>query len=260
MARSQLVRRLAAYSATALVAATLSVSTTTSVLATSTAGMPLAATLPASPRPAPPVTDPTRAARSAAALVADRPAALRAGPDDTFTAQPVISSGDHRYVPYERAYRGLPVVGGDFVVTTDATGAVTGTSVAQTRAISGLSTTPTLSRGAAATVAKRQLRAVTKIEGSRLVVYALGAAARLAWETIVDGVGPAGVSRLTVDVDAVTGAVIGQHENVMADTGTGFYNGPAPLPLATSSRTIGVPHGSIPPPTLDALWDPKIGN
>jgi hypothetical protein len=66
--------------------------------------------------PPPPVSPGVRAAGAAEALVTDRPAALSAGPDDAFVRQPVQSSMGWQYVPYHRTYRGLPVLGGDFVV------------------------------------------------------------------------------------------------------------------------------------------------
>ena len=65
-----------------------------------------------------------RAAQSARALVANRPPRLHASRHDTFRAQDVQSSGGLQYVPYERTYRGLPVIGGDFVVATDAAGTI----------------------------------------------------------------------------------------------------------------------------------------
>ena len=51
------------------------------------------------------------------------------------------------YVPYERTYRGLPVVGGDFVVSTDDEGKILATSVAQTRQVRLRSVKPTRLQG-----------------------------------------------------------------------------------------------------------------
>jgi hypothetical protein len=54
--------------------------------------------------------------QSAAAVaqmwVATRPALLRVGPYDGFVQHPAITSAGWSYVPYDRTYRGLPVVGG----------------------------------------------------------------------------------------------------------------------------------------------------
>jgi hypothetical protein len=95
-------------------------------------------------------------AGAADALVADRPAVLRAGPDDGFVRQPVQSSMGWDYVPFERTYRGLPVLGGDFVVVVRE-GVVSSTSVAQQGVIGGLDVEPRVSREAAERVAAGEL-------------------------------------------------------------------------------------------------------
>ncbi|WP_308290753.1 M4 family metallopeptidase [Micromonospora sp. RL09-050-HVF-A] len=151
--------------------------------------------------------------------------------------RPVISSEGMQYVPYERTYRGLPVVGGDFVLATTATGEVTYASVAQQQSIGDLSTTPKLTTTAAERIARAQLRKVTGVEGTTLVVHTLGARPALAWETTVTGTGTDGPSRLTVDVDAVTGAVLGTQEHVVRGTGTGAWNGPVTLTTTQSGST-----------------------
>ena len=186
---------------------------------------------PAAPNPA---QARATAADSARALVANRPAYLQAGSDDAFVQKPVISSEGTQYVPYERTYRGLPVVGGDFVLATDAAGNLKYASVAQQRPIGALATTPKLTSAAAAKTARAQLKTVSAVEGTTLVVYTLGARPTLAWETTVRGTGADGPSRLTVDVDARTGAVLDKQEHIVAGTGTGAWNGPSPLTLNTT--------------------------
>jgi Zn-dependent metalloprotease len=191
-----------------------------------------------------------RAAAAAAALVASRPADLHPGPDDRYQQLRVIESLGWRYVPYERTYRGLPVVGGDFVVVVDPAGRVSSTSVAQRYPVEGLSTTPTVSPATARNAASGRLRSVANVEGGRLVVHALGAAPRLAWESTLEGVGGAGRSRLTVHVDALTAAVLDSREHVKADTAHGAYNGPNPLFLRSTR--------SASDPNVFLLKDPLI--
>ncbi|NES27465.1 M4 family peptidase [Micromonospora terminaliae] len=195
-----------------------------------------AAVQAAPPGPAAPDAAQARAiaADSARALVANRPAYLHASADDAFVQKAVISSEGTQYVPYERTYKGLPVVGGDFVLATDAAGNLKYASVAQQQAIGSLATTPKLTSAAAAKTARAQLRKVTTVEGTSLVVYTLGAKPALAWETTVRGTGAEGPSRLTVDVDAVSGAVLRTQEHVVHGTGTGAWNGPSPLTLNTT--------------------------
>jgi zinc metalloprotease ZmpA len=174
------------------------------------------------------------AARSVAAVVASRPSYLHASADDTFIQHPVISSGGTQYVPYDRTYKSLRVVGGDFVMVTDTSGRTRYASVAQQQAIGNLSTTPTLGQADAETVARGQLRTVTGVEGTQLVVYALTGTPRLAWESTVLGTNAEGPSRLSVDVDAVTGAVLNTQEHVVYGDGTAAWNGPNPVHLDTS--------------------------
>ncbi|WP_232247378.1 M4 family metallopeptidase [Kitasatospora azatica] len=199
------------------------------------AGLAAAGTSAAVPPPAP-ESPQALAVQNADALVASRPAFLHAGANEQFTHRQVASSGGTQYVPYERTYSGVPVVGGDFVIVTNSAGQVLSNSVAQEHSIGTLSVSPTLSSAKAESVASAQLKSVSKVEGTRLVVYALGAApAALAWESTVDGTGDDGYSRLSVDVDARTGAVLHTQEHVMHGSGTGAWNGPAPLTINTTS-------------------------
>ncbi|MEW2328016.1 M4 family metallopeptidase [Micromonospora chersina] len=190
----------------------------------------------APPGPAAPDAAQARAvaADSARALVADRPAYLHASSDEAFVQKPVISSEGTQYVPYERTYKGLPVVGGDFVLATDAAGNLKYASVAQQQAIGSLTTTPKLTSAVAAKTARAQLKTVSTVEGTNLVVYTLGAEPALAWETTVRGTDAEGPSRLTVDVDALTGTVLRKQERIVHGTGTGAWNGPSPLTLNTT--------------------------
>jgi len=174
------------------------------------------------------------ASSNAAALVASRPAFLHASPNDAFVQRNIEASSGLFYVPYERTYAGLPVVGGDFVMVIDGAGQHVDSSAALERPIDLPSITPSLSRAGAETIATQRLLSVTRVEGTQLVVNALGATARLAWESTVDGLGANGISRLTVDVDALTGSVLREQEHVQYGTGTSAWNGPNPVPLNTT--------------------------
>jgi zinc metalloprotease ZmpA len=197
----------------------------------------------AGPATATPV-DPAAAAKIAAAkadaLVASKPAVLQVSSNDTFQQKPVISSHGLNYTPYTRSYKGLNVEGGDFVVMSDASGATKFTSVAQSAPIGELSITPKLSDAAAAAIAKKQLKSVSKVEGTKLVVVAAeGKAAKLAWQTTVQGQGAEGYSRLTVNVDAQTGSVLSTKEHVTEATGsgTGWVYGAVSLDTTQSGST-----------------------
>lgn len=175
------------------------------------------------------------AAKAASSLVAARPAGIHAGKGDAFIAKPVISEPSGlQYVPYERTFKGLPVIGGDFVVVTDAAGAVQATSVAQTSAIPDLATKAGVSAATAAKTAVKQLKSVTASTQPTMAVYALGSTPRLAWQSRVTGSNGKQPSSLDVYVDAATGKVLGTQEHVLAGNGTAAYSGPSPVTLATT--------------------------
>src|ERR1044071_1323917 len=176
----------------------------------------------------------TLAGKTAAALVATRPAFLQASPHDAFVQSNLVPSHGLSYVAYERTYAGLPVVGGDFVMVMDSSGQNVFNSVALEHPITLASVTPTLTQGSAESIASLRLRSVSRIEGTQLVVNALGATPRLAWETTINGTGANGISRLTVDVDAIDGTVLREQEHVLYGTGTSAWNGPNPVTLNTT--------------------------
>jgi Zn-dependent metalloprotease len=184
-------------------------------------------------------------ARTAAArLVASRPALLHASRHDAFVAGKVISSGGLQYVPYERTYRGVPVVGGDFVVSTDSSGKVLAASVAQTRQVRLHSVQATVSRATARATSKHQLRHA-KVGRTRLVVLQRKSS-RLAWESWVTGEKSGGYSRLTVYVDARTGAVLTSTEHVVEGTGNSGWAGSVTLPTTQSGTTFSMTNANAP--------------
>jgi Zn-dependent metalloprotease len=196
---------------------------------------------PVAAKPASPAAIKAAAAEGASALVAARPSYLQASSDDAFVQHPVISSEGKQYVSYDRTYKGVHVKGGDFVVMTDAAGNVQYTSVAQTKPITGLSVVPKITEAKGLAVAKGQLKKFTSSEGSSLIVAANDSATpALAWETTVRGTNAkGGPSRLTVDVDAVTGKVLSKTEHVenVTGTGTGWINGSVSLATTLSGST-----------------------
>jgi Zn-dependent metalloprotease len=175
------------------------------------------------------------AAHSAERLIHAKAAALHVGAHDGFVALPLVSGGNGlQFAPYQRTYDGVPVVGGDFVVVTDSAGKVVATSVAQSRRVSLASTRPSLDRGRAVAIARKQLDRVSGTDSAQLVVFQ-GATSHLAWATRVSGVDAGERSSKSVYVDAVTGKVLGTQEHVLAGTGNSAYNGPNPITLDTTS-------------------------
>ncbi len=169
-----------------------------------------------------------RAAANADAAVGAAASAtrLRRAGGDTIRRTGVIAGtrGLH-YVTYERTHQGLPVVGGDIVVTTDADGVVSDTAVAQTATVT-VGTTPTVPAARAVATSRAKLVTVEETSAAKLVVLAAGATPRLAWETVVTGRGAGGrPSVLHVWVDAASGAVLDTRDDVREGTGNGYYYG-----------------------------------
>jgi Zn-dependent metalloprotease len=170
-------------------------------------------------------------ATSHAALVADQAAAsgfdaLAKGPDESYVrTSSIAGSNDLRYFGFERTYKGLPVVGGDAVVVTDAAGNLRGTTSAHRGALSVASTTPTVGAARAAALARAQLTQVSSVSTPKLEVLATGAKPVLAWEVVAAGHRGHAPSRLHVYVDAGTGAIADTKDDVRADTGRGYYDG-----------------------------------
>jgi Zn-dependent metalloprotease len=165
------------------------------------------------------------AAQSARQLVASKPPALKVSAHDAFRAQPVVSSHGIQYAPYQRTYRGLPVVGGDFVVVTNSHGQILSTSVAQTHQVHLRSVKPTMTRAAAVRTARRQVPNAIANTPAHLVVWQHNATSRLGWETRVTGHRGVEPSIKDVVVNARSGRVLQARERVADGTGNSAWDG-----------------------------------
>ncbi|GIF08365.1 M4 family metallopeptidase [Actinoplanes siamensis] len=218
------------------------------VAATAVASVAVALTNPATAQPSVAASPAAAAAAAASSLFAARPAALHTAADETFVQHDVISTDNLQYVPYDKRYKGIPVIGGDGVVVTDLAGQVKFTSVAQDAPLGAISTTPTLSAADSLKIARGELKTVATVEGTKLVVLATTGTPALAWESTIKGTGADGPSRLTVDVDATSGQVLRTYEHVtdVAGTGTGWINGSVGLDTTLSGSTYSLKDPSIP--------------
>src|SRR4051794_39734383 len=193
-----------------------------------------AAAVSAAPAPAPDSPQArAQAAKAATSMVASRPQVLHAGADDQFIQHSVITSHGIQYVPYDRTYKGLSVVGGDFVLVSR-DGQAMSASVAQQQPIGNVSLAPKVAQSAAEATARGQVETVDGVHDTHLVVYALNTAPKLAWETTVTGTNAEGPSRLTVYLDATTGALLSTKEHVLFGDGNSAWNGPKPVHLDTT--------------------------
>ncbi len=176
------------------------------------------------------------AEEAAAGVIAARVPQLHLSRYDKTVAKPTLRSDQLRFVPYERTYRGLPVIGGDFVVVVDGGGNVVYTSVAQTGKVSLPDVEP------AVTASSARSRAAGRVDNARLgrsqlVVLQRGSKSDLAWRTTATGRRAGKPSRLDVYVDADNGQVLETQEHVLYGDGNAGWSGPNPVPIQT--RRVG---------------------
>ncbi|MFG2131891.1 M4 family metallopeptidase [Streptomyces sp. NPDC048751] len=159
----------------------------------------------------------------------------------------VVDADGTQHVRYDRTYRQLPVLGGDFVVHLTKGGTYRGTDRATRTPISLASITPALSAPKEADLAANALRAANLGETLKkltakpeLVVDALHGSPRLAWRTNAAAQDTLGnpVSR-TVLTDARTGAQIDAWDDIETATGDGksLYGGTVPVRTTLSGAT-----------------------
>ncbi|MET9102640.1 M4 family metallopeptidase [Streptomyces antibioticus] len=193
---------------------------------------------------------PTRAAAldHAAAALADHATSLGlTGAQDTAVRDVIIDKDGTQHVRYDRTFRQLPVLGGDFVVHLAADGSYRSADRATRAAISLPGITPKVSAPQAADTAVNALRASHLGEALKqvkakpeLVVDALHGTPKLAWRTnavALDSLGNP-VAR-TVVTDARTGAQIDAWDAIETASGDGssLYGGTVPLETTLSGST-----------------------
>ncbi|MFF7282653.1 M4 family metallopeptidase [Streptomyces sp. BK205] len=193
---------------------------------------------------------PTRATAldNAASVLADQASALGLTSAQRTKVRDVIVDPDGtQHVRYDRTYRQLPVLGGDFVVHLAPDGAYRNSSRATKAAISLSSVTPAVSAPKAADLATNALRAANLGETLKkltakpqLVVDALHGAPKLAWQTNAAAQDSLGnpVAR-TVLTDARTGAQIDAWDSIEQAAGDGksLYSGTVALNTTQSGST-----------------------
>ena len=193
---------------------------------------------------------PTRADAldNAASALADQASALGLTSAQRTKVRDVIVDPDGtQHVRYDRTYRQLPVLGGDFVVHLAPDGAYKSSSRATRNAISLASVTPALSAPKAADLAANALKAANLGETLKkltakpqLVVDALHGAPKLAWQTNAAAQDSLGnpVAR-TVLTDARTGAQIDAWDSIEQAAGDGksLYSGTVALNTTQSGST-----------------------
>ncbi|MET8900457.1 M4 family metallopeptidase [Streptomyces sp. NPDC004538] len=184
----------------------------------------------------------------AAAVLADRADALGlTAAQDTEVRDVIVDDDGTQHVRYDRTYRELPVLGGDFVLHLAPDGDFRGADRATEAEVSLPTVTPKLSAPKAADLAANALRAANPGELLRkltakpqLVVDALHGTPKLAWRTNAAAMDPVGnpVAR-TVLTDAGTGARIDAWDTIETAAGDGesLYGGKVPLETTSSGSS-----------------------
>ncbi|MFJ6082479.1 M4 family metallopeptidase [Streptomyces sp. NPDC092369] len=193
---------------------------------------------------------PTRAAaidNAVSALVAHASALGLDSTQSTSVRDVIVDKDGTQHVRYDRTYRELPVLGGDFVVHLAPDGTYRSANRATKSRISLASITPSVSAPKAADLATNALRAANLGEALKkltakpqLVVDALHGTPKLAWRTNVvaqDSLGNP-VAR-TVITDARSGAQIDAWDSIETASGDGqsLYGGTVPLETTVSGST-----------------------
>ncbi|MFF7356671.1 MULTISPECIES: M4 family metallopeptidase [Streptomyces] len=165
------------------------------------------------------------------------------GPGQRLRVKDVVVDADGtQHVRFERTYRGLPVVGGDFVVHQKADGSLKGSTRAKAHRVAVGSVTPAVgAKGTAASALKRSRGSVHKATSSpQLIVWAADGTPRLAWRTTVQGVGDKGQPHGEVFVtDATTGAAIEHYSAEREATGTGHSEYTGDISIDTTQQADG---------------------
>ncbi|MFJ9115815.1 M4 family metallopeptidase [Streptomyces sp. NPDC102394] len=193
---------------------------------------------------------PTRAGaieNAASALLAHAASLGLTSAEGTSVRDVIVDADGTQHVRYDRTYRRLPVLGGDFVVHLAPDGKYRGANRATRSEISLASIVPSVSAPKAADLAANALRAVNLGETLKqltakphLVVDALHGTPKLAWRTQVAAKDSLGnpVAR-TVLTDAKTGRQIDAWDDIETATGDGksLYSGTVPLETTLSGST-----------------------
>ncbi|MDF5755128.1 M4 family metallopeptidase [Spongiactinospora sp. TRM90649] len=162
-------------------------------------------------------------AQNALTAAADQ---LKVAPSDDFKLERAISGARGvQYLTYKRLHKGLPVYGGEAIVTTDISGQVVHSVASGQQSELAVSATPKVTAAQAAQTARERLVKVESVGKPTLSIYAATKTPRLAWEVSVTGRTKDAPSIQHVYVDAVNGKVVDAWDDVRAGIGNGYYNG-----------------------------------
>ncbi|MEU8226383.1 M4 family metallopeptidase [Kribbella sp. NPDC048915] len=170
--------------------------------------------------------DKPAAVQAEQALAPQTAAALGLGSGEQLKVRDVVKDPDGtEYVRYDRTFNGLKVVGGDLIVKRkgEAIGQVTYNRGVKSVAVA---TKPTLSQSAALTKGAQAAKFKATANKGQLVVFVTPTKPVLAYEVVTTGVkADQTPSVLHSFIDATTGAVLGQNDEIKTGTGNSMYSG-----------------------------------
>ncbi|GHE11145.1 M4 family metallopeptidase [Streptomyces alanosinicus] len=188
--------------------------------------------------------------RHADATKAATARSLGLGAKEKLVVKDVLKDADGTvHTRYERTYAGLPVLGGDLVVDTSASGK-TMDVIKATRAtvkVSGL--TPAVSKAAAEKQAVQRAKARggsrSAADSVRKVIWAASGKPVLAYETVVGGLQDDGTpNQLHVITDAATGKKLYEYQGIETGVGNTQYSGQVNLTTTQSGSTYTLTDGA----------------
>ncbi|MGW0414994.1 M4 family metallopeptidase [Streptomyces collinus] len=175
---------------------------------------------------------------------------LGLGAKEELVVRDVVKDADGTlHTRYERTYAGLPVLGGDLVVDTAASGAVERVVEANTAPLKVRGLTPAASTKSAETQAVRLARSLggtrSAADGVRRVIWAGSGKPVLALETVVGGLQDDGTpNRLHVITDAATGKRLFTYQGIETGVGNTQYSGQVTLTTTQSGSTYTLTDGA----------------
>ncbi|MEU8842961.1 M4 family metallopeptidase [Streptomyces roseus] len=171
---------------------------------------------------------------------------LGLGPQEKLLVHDVVKDQDgSTHTRYERTYEGLPVLGGDLVVSRSAAEKTQSVSKASNAQLQGVSTAAPADAPAAASAkaldaAKAVGSKADKADSApRKIVWMANGVPTLAYETVVGGLQDDGTpNQLHVITDAKTGAKLHQWQGIETGVGNTHYSGQVTLGTSQSGSTF----------------------
>ncbi|MGV9936176.1 M4 family metallopeptidase [Streptomyces olivaceoviridis] len=172
------------------------------------------------------------------------------GAREKLVVKDVVKDADGTlHTRYERTYGGLPVLGGDLVVTTARSGKTMDVirATGATLKVSGL--TPAVSKAAAEKQAVQRAKALggtdSAADSVRKVIWAASGKPVLAYETVVGGLQDDGTpNQLHVVTDAATGKKLFEYQGVRNGVGNTQYSGQVTLTTTQSGSAYTLTDGA----------------